>query len=66
MGSLQMGRDAMARAEAVICDRLASGTPGEQVSGITHDYKALSSDTERLAFVAVLAARLATRLGNPG
>ncbi len=58
---LQNEREMMGVAERKIRDSLINESPGVAASSILQDYINLSSDAERMAFVTVLASRLAIR-----
>jgi hypothetical protein len=59
MRDLQVGRDLMGFAERAIREALADKSPGQGAAQLVQAYTMLSSDTERLAFVSVLATRVA-------
>lgn len=59
MQDIRFGRDLMARAEEQIREACAPLSPGERASNFSHAYGRLSSEVERVAFVAVLASKVA-------
>jgi hypothetical protein len=61
INGLQNERDLMRLSERKIRDSLADESPGAATSNILRDYASLSSDAGRVAFVTVLASRLAIR-----
>jgi hypothetical protein len=66
MYNLQYGRQYMQSAEEKIRSALAQESPGQAAAQIVGDYLRVASSAEKLAFVAVLASRLAVceyRLG---
>lgn len=61
INSLRNERELMRAAEKKIGQALELGSPGQVTSEIVTDFANLSSDAQRVAFVAVLATRLSIR-----
>jgi hypothetical protein len=62
---LQNERDLMREAEAKIRNALATESPGKAAADILRDFSSLSLESERAAFVAVLATSVAIRSFAP-
>jgi hypothetical protein len=59
MDDLQFGREAMAAAECKIRNALKSSTPFDAIRITMLEFEAITDVREQLAFVSVLASRLA-------
>jgi hypothetical protein len=61
INKLQNERQLMRQAETKIRDALANESPGVATSDILQDYTNLTTEAEKVAFVSVLATRLAIK-----